>query len=94
MRPAERPAADVRIRRARPADLPQIEGRIRFWAERDVLMAGYTDVMVSQWLTEYVLVPLDLVVLGRKRVPQEGIFWNSVISSLEAHSGEAVTFLE
>jgi 6-phosphofructokinase 1 len=60
----------------------------------DTAMAGYTDVMVSQWLTEYVLVPLDLVVLGRKRVPQEGIFWNSVISSLEAHSGEAVTFLE
>jgi 6-phosphofructokinase len=60
----------------------------------DTAMAGYTDVMVSQWLTEYVLVPLELVVLGRKRVPREGIFWNSVMSSLEAHSGDAVTFLD
>src|SRR5690349_13365963 len=44
----------------------------------DSAMAGYSDFMVSQWLTEYVLVPLTLVVLGRKRVPREGIFWNSV----------------
>jgi hypothetical protein len=46
----------------------------------DNAMAGYTDFMVSQWLTEYVLVPLELVVLGRKRVPQEGIFWKSVLN--------------
>jgi 6-phosphofructokinase len=46
----------------------------------DNAMAGYTDFMVSQWLTEYVLVPLELVVLGRKRVPQEGIFWKSVLA--------------
>ena len=41
-------------------------------------MAGYTDFMISQWLTEYVLVPLDLVVLGRKRVPK-GFFWKTVL---------------
>ncbi len=47
----------------------------------DNAMAGYTDFMVSQWLTEYVLVPLALVVLGRKRVPQDGIFWKSVLGN-------------
>jgi 6-phosphofructokinase 1 len=44
----------------------------------DNAMAGYTDFMISQWLTEYVLVPLKLVVLGRKRIPEQGIFWQSV----------------
>jgi hypothetical protein len=43
-------------------------------------MAGYTDFMVSQWLTEFVLVPLQLVVLGRKKVSKDGIFWKSVVS--------------
>jgi 6-phosphofructokinase len=33
----------------------------------DGAMAGYDDFMISQWLTEYVMVPLRLVVLGRKR---------------------------
>jgi len=47
----------------------------------DNAMAGYTDFMVSQWMTEYVLVPLKLVVLGRKRVPQNGIFWKSVLAN-------------
>jgi 6-phosphofructokinase 1 len=46
----------------------------------DNAIAGYTDFMVSQWLTEYCLVPLDLVVLGRKRIPNDGIFWKSVIA--------------
>lgn len=44
----------------------------------DAAMAGYRDFMISQWLTEYVLVPLKLVVLGRKRIPKGGIFWQSV----------------
>jgi 6-phosphofructokinase 1 len=44
----------------------------------DNAMAGYTDFMVSQWKTEFVLVPLKLVVLGRKRVPEDGMFWKSV----------------
>ena len=46
----------------------------------DNALAGYTDFMISQWLTEYVLVPLQLVVLGRKRIPTSGMFWKSVIS--------------
>ena len=46
----------------------------------DNAMAGYSDFMISQWMTEYVLVPLPLVVLGRKRVPPEGIFWMSVLA--------------
>jgi 6-phosphofructokinase 1 len=49
----------------------------------DNAMAGYSDFMVSQWLTEFVLVPLPLVVLGRKRVPTNGIFWKSVLSKTE-----------
>jgi 6-phosphofructokinase 1 len=47
----------------------------------DNAMAGYTDFMVSQWLTEYILVPLELAILGRKRVPPSGIFWKSVLAS-------------
>jgi 6-phosphofructokinase 1 len=46
----------------------------------DNAMAGYTDFMISQWLTEYVLVPLKLVTLGRKRIPTTGIFWKSVLA--------------
>lgn len=46
----------------------------------DNALAGYTDFMLSQWLTEYVLVPLELVVLGRKRIPRRGVFWRSVKS--------------
>lgn len=44
----------------------------------DNAMAGYGSFMVSQWLTEFVLVPLRLVSLGRKRIPESGIFWKSV----------------
>jgi 6-phosphofructokinase len=47
----------------------------------DGAMAGYTDFMISQWLTEYVMVPLRLVVLGRKRLPEKGIFYRSALSS-------------
>jgi 6-phosphofructokinase 1 len=56
-------------------------------------LAGYTDFMLSQWLTEYVLVPLRLVAEQRvrrpdgtyarltKRIPPGGIFWTTVTSS-------------
>ncbi len=44
----------------------------------DAAMAGFTDCMVSQWLTEFSIVPLELVVLGRKRIPSSGMFWKSV----------------
>jgi len=46
----------------------------------DNAIAGYTDFMISQWLTEYGVVPLKLVVLGRKRIPESGIFWKSVLA--------------
>lgn len=46
----------------------------------DNAMVGYTDFMISQWLTEFVLVPLPLVVLGRKRIPTQGLFWQSVLA--------------
>ena len=46
----------------------------------DNALAGFTDFMISQWLTEYVLVPLELAILGRKRIPQDGIFWKSVLA--------------
>lgn len=46
----------------------------------DNAMAGYTDFMISQWLTEFVMIPLDLVALGRKHIPEEGIFWKSVLA--------------
>ena len=49
----------------------------------DNAMAGYTDFLVSQWITEYVLIPLELVVLGRKRIPPDGIFWKSVLAKTD-----------
>lgn len=45
----------------------------------DNAIAGHFGFMISQWLTEFCLIPLDLVVLGRKRIPPEGIFFKSVI---------------
>ena len=49
----------------------------------DNALAGYTDFMISQWLTEYVLIPLKLVTLGRKRIPKTGIFWKSVLAKTD-----------
>jgi 6-phosphofructokinase 1 len=46
----------------------------------DNVLAGFTDFMISQWLTEYVLVPLEMASLGRKRIPQAGMFWKSVLA--------------
>jgi 6-phosphofructokinase 1 len=52
-------------------------------------LAGFTDFMISQWLTEYVLIPLRLVAeavepqTGKrltKKIPPGGIFWTTVIS--------------
>lgn len=53
-------------------------------------LAGFTDFMISQWLTEYVLVPLRLVAeqidpktkaRQTKSIPPRGIFWSTVINS-------------
>lgn len=47
----------------------------------DNALAGYTDFMISQWLTEFVLVPLELVGTGQKGIPLNGTFWKQVINS-------------
>lgn len=47
----------------------------------DNALAGYTDFMMSQWLTEFVLVPLHLVESGQKSIPVNGMFWKQVVSS-------------
>lgn len=47
----------------------------------DNALAGYTDFMISQWLTEYVLVPLELVAGRQKHIPPRGIFWKQVVAS-------------
>lgn len=41
----------------------------------DNALAGYTDFMISQWLTEYVMVPLSLVTKGIKQVHPKDTFW-------------------
>ena len=66
------------LRSIRPSCSDVIMGQRLGTLAVDNAMAGYTDFMISQWLTEYVLVPLKLVVLGRKRIPEFGIFWKSV----------------
>jgi 6-phosphofructokinase 1 len=44
----------------------------------DSALGGYTDFMVSQWLTEFVLVPLSLID-GQKSIPTTGMFWKQVV---------------
>jgi 6-phosphofructokinase 1 len=61
-----------------PIDIIHAE-RLGFLAV-DSAMAGCTDFMISQWLTEFCLVPLTLVTLGGKRLPVDGTFWKSVTS--------------
>jgi 6-phosphofructokinase 1 len=47
----------------------------------DNALAGFTDCMISKWLTEFVLVPMDLVTRGQKSIPVNGMFWKQVVSS-------------
>jgi 6-phosphofructokinase 1 len=37
--------------------------------------------MISQWVSEFVIVPTDLVKLGQKSIPVNGMFWKQVVSS-------------
>ena len=76
------------IRSIRPSVSDVIFGERLGTLAVDNAMAGYRGFMVSQWLTEYVLVPLSLVVLGRKRVPPQGIFWKSVLAKTGQPAGE------
>jgi len=66
------------LRSIPPSPTDVITGRRLGSLAVDNALAGYTDFMISQWLTEFVLIPLKLVVLGRKRIPPNGIFWKSV----------------
>lgn len=68
------------LRSTAPSSLDIINGSRLGTLAVDNAMAGYTDFMISQWLTEFVLVPLKLVTLGRKQIPNEGIFWKSVLA--------------
>jgi 6-phosphofructokinase 1 len=45
----------------------------------DNALAGFTDCMISKWLTEFVLVPMDLVTSGQKSIPVHGMFWKQVV---------------
>jgi 6-phosphofructokinase 1 len=47
----------------------------------DNALAGYTDFVISNWLTEFVLVPLHLVGGKQKSVPVHGMFWKQVVST-------------
>jgi 6-phosphofructokinase 1 len=49
----------------------------------DNALGGYTDFMISKWLTEFVLVPLALVGSGQKSIPVNGMFWKQVVSSTD-----------
>ncbi|MBN2573026.1 MAG: 6-phosphofructokinase [Deltaproteobacteria bacterium] len=66
------------VRALEPSTSDIINGQRLGLLAVDAAMAGFTDCMISQWLTEFTLVPLDLVVLGRKRIPPTGMFWDSV----------------
>lgn len=46
----------------------------------DNAMSGYTDFMISQWLSEYVLVPLSLVRGAQKGIAVNGLFWKQVVA--------------
>ncbi len=49
----------------------------------DNALAGYTGFMISQWLTEYVLIPTELVIHGQKGIPINGMFWKQVVNSTQ-----------
>jgi len=68
------------VRSLEPSTADIITGQRLGLLAVDAGMAGYTDCMISQWLTEFAFIPLDLVVLGRKRIPPQGMFWKSVIT--------------
>jgi 6-phosphofructokinase len=53
----------------------------------DSCLGGYTNFMISSWLTEYVLVPLAFAAKGTlskhgfKTFPTGGVFWRTVLRS-------------
>lgn len=73
-----RPRHYIRASRANPQDQIYCEqlGALAV----DSALAGYTDFMISNWLTSYVLVPLDLVANRHKRIPPSSLFWKQVVN--------------
>lgn len=47
----------------------------------DSALAGYTDVMTSEWNKSFVLVPLELVANRTKRIDPKGFFWKQVTTN-------------
>jgi len=47
----------------------------------DTALAGFTDCLVSQWMGEFVMVPLPLVALGQKGISLSGMFWKQVVGN-------------
>ena len=47
----------------------------------DNALGGYTDCMISQWISEFILVPMELVSRGQKSIPIHGMFWKQVVST-------------
>lgn len=69
------------IRAIPPSSSDIIFARRLAYLAVDGAMAGFRDFMISQWLTEYAMVPLSLVVLGRKRIPIDGAFYANARAS-------------
>jgi 6-phosphofructokinase 1 len=69
------------IRSIPPSSSDIIFARRLAYLAVDGALAGFHDFMISQWLTEYVMVPLSLVVLGRKRIPIDGAFYANARAS-------------
>jgi 6-phosphofructokinase 1 len=47
----------------------------------ETALAGYSRCIVSQWLSEFVLVPLELVSMGRKQMTTTGMFWRQIMQA-------------
>jgi 6-phosphofructokinase 1 len=47
----------------------------------ETALAGFSRCIVSQWLSEFVLVPLDLVAAGKKHLTTTGMFWRQIMQA-------------
>lgn len=47
----------------------------------ETALAGYTQCIVSQWLSEFLLIPMNLVSAGKKRLTTTGMFWRQIMQA-------------
>lgn len=47
----------------------------------DNALAGFTDFMVTRWLSQFVLVPLELVAGQTKQLDTDNLFWTQVVNA-------------